>query len=100
MAYIPMNWVAGLPSSFSLALICTVDSHSLLMLPLNWIDMESLDKLWNQAGPQNHLFFINYYGLSAAHQLTFMSIMPPLHFENEDTSPSKLNKEIIVNMTP
>jgi hypothetical protein len=53
---------------------------------LEWIDMESLDEPWNQGGPQNHLFFVNYYGIAAAHQLMSMSITPPLHFGNEGTT--------------
>ena len=57
---------------------------------LEWIDMESLDEPWNRAGPQNCLFFVNYYGIAAAHRLVSMSITPPLHFGNEGaTKPFK-----------
>ena len=60
---------------------------------LEWIDMESLDEPWNRAGPQNRLFFVNYYGIAPAHRLASMSITPPLHFGNQGaTRPHKVQQ--------
>lgn len=50
---------------------------------LEWVNMKSLEEPWDRAGPQNRLFFVNYYGIVPAHRLASMSIFPPLHFGNQ-----------------
>lgn len=48
-----------------------------------WIADEQLNVVWRLAGPENRLFYVQYYATAACLRIASMSISRPLHFGNQ-----------------
>jgi hypothetical protein len=50
-----------------------------------WVAVEQFKVVWRLAGPENRIFFVQYYATAACLRIASMSISRPLHFGNQGT---------------